>query len=120
MSTYRPRARQSECAFNLANGAGANGNPAAGAFWPDVAGETFYRPLIQGMQRTVLPIMRSILTFLGEEASSFDDKLTDSNFGFRLNYYPPLSDQAQQSGTGRMLGQSGPPAARPSGVPLRG
>jgi isopenicillin N synthase-like dioxygenase len=49
--------------------------------------------------------MRSILHHLGEEDPRvLDADLTNSNFGFRLNYYPPLSADALAAGAGRMLG----------------
>jgi isopenicillin N synthase-like dioxygenase len=34
----------------------------------------------------------------------YDKKFTKTNFGFRLNYYPPLSETDERSGGGRMLG----------------
>ena len=48
--------------------------------------------------------MRAILLYLKCKPSSFDEKLTKPNFGFRLNYYPPLNENDIRSGAGRMLG----------------
>ena len=48
--------------------------------------------------------MQSILRYLKCDPHSFDKKLTDTNFGFRLNYYPALDDEYRSKGAGRMLG----------------
>ena len=34
----------------------------------------------------------------------YDRKLTGTNFGLRLNYYPPMSEEQSRSGAGRLLG----------------
>jgi isopenicillin N synthase-like dioxygenase len=34
----------------------------------------------------------------------YDQRLTATNFGLRLNYYPPISEQDDGSGAGRLLG----------------
>ena len=41
---------------------------------------------------------------LGTDPRAYDDKLTQTNFGLRLNYYPPLSEEQDRSGAGRLLG----------------
>ncbi len=46
--------------------------------------------------------MPSILKHLGCDQNSFDNKLTKTNFGFRLNYYPAIHDDTGLGG--RMLG----------------
>ena len=48
--------------------------------------------------------MQSILRYLDCPENLYDEKLTDTNFGFRLNYYPPISEQDDALGAGRMLG----------------
>ena len=48
--------------------------------------------------------MQSILRYLGCDPHLYDEKLTCTNFGFRLNYYPPINEQDDASGAGRMLG----------------
>lgn len=73
-------------------------------FWPKGGYEPFFRTLCQQHEKLILPIMQSILTYLGCDASAYDQKLTNTNFGFRLNYYPPISSEDDASGAGRMLG----------------
>jgi len=41
---------------------------------------------------------------LGCDKHLYDEKLTDSNFGLRLNYYPALEGDLEGSAGGRMLG----------------
>jgi isopenicillin N synthase-like dioxygenase len=41
---------------------------------------------------------------LGCDPHIYDQKLTRTNFGLRLNYYPPLSEEQDASGAGRLLG----------------
>ncbi len=87
-------------AFNLA------GDPAfeASAFWPQADYELDFRPLVQAQERLILPIMQSLLRYLGCDPHSYDQRLTGTNFGLRLNYYPPLRQADRESGAGRMLG----------------
>lgn len=73
-------------------------------FWPRPGYEPFFRQIVKSNQALILPIMQSILTYLGCDPNLYDQRLTDTNFGFRLNYYPPISSQDQASGAGRMLG----------------
>ena len=48
--------------------------------------------------------MQSILRYLGVDSNLYNKKLTGTNFGFRLNYYPPIAAEDDASGAGRMLG----------------
>lgn len=73
-------------------------------FWPKPNYEPFFRSLCQAHERLILPIMQSILGYLGCDPHAYDKKLTNTNFGFRLNYYPPVSNEDDASGAGRMLG----------------
>jgi isopenicillin N synthase-like dioxygenase len=41
---------------------------------------------------------------LGCDPHAYDDKLTGTNFGLRANYYPPMSEEQDRSGAGRLLG----------------
>lgn len=41
---------------------------------------------------------------LGCDPHLYDRKLTATNFGLRLNYYPSMSDEDDQSGAARLLG----------------
>lgn len=73
-------------------------------FWPKQGYEPFFRSLVQEHERLILPIMQSILSYLGCDPHAYDEKLTHTNFGFRLNYYPPVTKTDDASGAGRMLG----------------
>jgi len=41
---------------------------------------------------------------LGVDPHIYDRKLTETNFGLRLNYYPPMTEAQDRSGAGRLLG----------------
>lgn len=73
-------------------------------FWPRPGYEPFFRSLCLEHERLILPIMQSILMYLGADPHAYDQKLTNTNFGFRLNYYPPVTTEDDASGAGRMLG----------------
>ncbi len=87
-------------AFNFAEDAGFDES----AFWPRPGFEPVFRQLVAAQEKLVLPIMQSLLGYLGCDTRLFDDKLKETNFGFRLNYYPPVSVSDRESGAGRMLG----------------
>ena len=72
-------------------------------FWPLPGYEPVFRRLVEAQERLILPVMQSILAYLGCDQHLYDQRLTRGNFGFRLNYYPPI--EAPREGTaGRMLG----------------
>ena len=73
-------------------------------FWPSPGLEPVFREVVLANERLILPVMQSILSYLGCDVNSYNDKLTDTNFGLRLNYYPPISDDDLATGAGRMLG----------------
>jgi len=73
-------------------------------FWPDPADEAFFRQIVQAHEKLILPIMQSLLAYLGCDAHLYDRALTGTNFGLRLNYYPPMSDDDDASGAARLLG----------------
>jgi isopenicillin N synthase-like dioxygenase len=73
-------------------------------FWPLLSHEPFFRALCQSHERLILPVMQSLLTYLGCDPHLYDGKLTGTNFGLRLNYYPPMSRDDDASGAGRLLG----------------
>jgi len=73
-------------------------------FWPALEYEPFFRKIVKEHEKLILPIMQSILSYLGCDENSFNSKLTNTNFGFRLNYYPSISAEDEKSGAGRMLG----------------
>jgi len=73
-------------------------------FWPKPGYEPFFRELCLQHEKLILPIMQSILRYLGADEHAYDERLTNTNFGFRLNYYPPVTTEDDASGAGRMLG----------------
>ncbi len=71
-------------------------------FWPEAGYHDFFKQIITAHEGLILPIMRSILSHLGCDQNLYDDKLTKTNFGFRLNYYPAINNNSEEGG--RMLG----------------
>nr|XP_061812129.1 uncharacterized protein LOC133602971 [Nerophis lumbriciformis] len=74
------------------------------AFRPRPEHEPIFRRVAEAHQRLILPLTRSMLRYLGCEPGLFDERLTDTNFGLRLNYYQPLGDEPATGGAGRLLG----------------
>jgi isopenicillin N synthase-like dioxygenase len=66
--------------------------------------EPVFREVVRNEERLILPIMQSLLRYLGCDPGLFDRKLIETSIGFRLNYYPPISDEDDSIGAGRMLG----------------
>ncbi len=87
-------------AFNMDNDSGYKESD----FWPRVGDEPFFRKVCLQHEALILPIMQSILGYLGVDPHYYDQKLSKTNFGFRLNYYPPIEASDDASGAGRMLG----------------
>lgn len=73
-------------------------------FWPLPEYEAFFRRIVQAHERLILPIMQAMLANLGSDPHLYDARLTGTNFGLRLNYYPPMSEQDEASGAARLLG----------------
>lgn len=73
-------------------------------FWPLPEYERFFRRIVQAHERLILPVMQSLLTYLGCDPHLYDARLTGTNFGLRLNYYPPMSEDDDRSGAARLLG----------------
>ena len=76
----------------------------AKAFWPRPEYEPIFRQLVRAEQDLVLPVMQSILAYLGCDPHLYDEKLAATNFGFRLNYYPAPAALEETPSGGRMLG----------------
>ncbi|HET9317730.1 MAG TPA: 2-oxoglutarate and iron-dependent oxygenase domain-containing protein [Vicinamibacteria bacterium] len=74
------------------------------SFWPRPEMEPLFRRLCLAHERLILPVMRSLLTDLGCDPHLYDRRLTATNFGLRLNYYPPLRQEDERSSAGRLLG----------------
>lgn len=76
----------------------------AGKFWPKAEYEAAFKQVVSSHEKLILPIMQSVLSYLDCDSHLYDDKLAATNFGFRLNYYPAISKEDEESGAGRMLG----------------
>jgi len=87
-------------AFDLENDPSYN----ALDFWPQAEYEAIFRQVVLAQQPLIKPLMQAMLRYLQVEPHCYDEKLTGTNFGFRLNYYPALKDEQLASGAGRMLG----------------
>nr|NUR37904.1 isopenicillin N synthase family oxygenase [Sphingomonas sp.] len=73
-------------------------------FWPRAEQERQFRRLVEAHEPLFKPITQAIFQGLGIDPHQFDEKLTGTNFGLRLNYYPPLTEGQDESGAGRLLG----------------
>ena len=74
------------------------------AFWPDPEMERFFRSLCLRHEKLIEPLMQAMLGHLGCDPHLFDERLRGTNFGLRLNYYPPISEDDDAKGAGRLLG----------------
>lgn len=70
-------------------------------FWPRPEYEPKFREHVIAHDRLIKPIMQALLGYLGCDPHLYDERLTATNFGFRLNYYP--ATEGRPDG-GRMLG----------------
>ncbi len=73
-------------------------------FWPDAKYEQQFRRLAIAHEQLFLPIVQAMFQSLGCDPHIYDQKLTHTNFGLRANYYPPISEEQEKSGAGRLLG----------------
>jgi isopenicillin N synthase-like dioxygenase len=73
-------------------------------YWPRARYQTEFRRLALAHEALFKPIAQAMFQGLGCDPHLYDRKLTDTNFGLRANYYPPLSDAQESSGAGRLLG----------------
>ena len=76
----------------------------ADEFWPSRESQSFFARLAAAHEALILPIMQSILTYLGCDPHLYDARLGGTNFALRLNYYPPMTEADVHSGAGRLLG----------------
>jgi isopenicillin N synthase-like dioxygenase len=85
---------------------GLDGDPTfdASRYWPRPETERFFRRLVRDQEALIRPVMQSLLRHLGADPHLYDRALAATNFGFRLNYYPPLAAEDESAGGGRMLG----------------
>jgi isopenicillin N synthase-like dioxygenase len=73
-------------------------------YWPRPEYEPFFRRLVLAHEPLFKPIAQAMLMGIGADPHHLDSKLTETNFGLRLNYYPPLTPAQDRSGAGRLLG----------------
>jgi isopenicillin N synthase-like dioxygenase len=73
-------------------------------YWPRAEYERQFRRLILAHEPLFKPVAQAMLQGLGSDPHLFDEKLTGTNFGLRLNYYPPMTEEQDRSGAGRLLG----------------
>jgi isopenicillin N synthase-like dioxygenase len=73
-------------------------------FWPSAEYEPRFRRLVEAHEALFKPIAQSMFEGLGVDPHAYDKKLTQTNFGLRGNYYPPMTGAQDQSGAGRLLG----------------
>jgi isopenicillin N synthase-like dioxygenase len=73
-------------------------------YWPSREYELQFRRLVEAHEPLVQPIAQAIFQGLGCDPHIYDEKLTETNFGLRLNYYPPMTEEQDCSGAGRLLG----------------
>jgi len=73
-------------------------------YWPQGEHERLFRRLVLAHEPLFKPIARAMFQGLGVDPHIYDERLTRTNFGLRLNYYPPMSDAQDGSGAGRLFG----------------
>ncbi len=73
-------------------------------YWPQVEYERRLRRLVLAHEPLFKPIAQAMFQSLGCDPHVYDRKLTGTNFGLRLNYYPPMTADQERSGAGRLLG----------------
>ena len=73
-------------------------------YWPSAGYELRFRELVLAHERLFKPIAQAIFMGLRVDPHIYDGKLTETNFGLRLNYYQPMTEEQDRSGAGRLLG----------------
>jgi isopenicillin N synthase-like dioxygenase len=73
-------------------------------FWPNPDDEPRFRRLVLAHEQLFKPIAQAMFMGLGVDPHIYDGKLARTNFGLRLNYYPPMTEGQDASGAGRLLG----------------
>jgi len=74
------------------------------SFWPLPEYAAFFARIVRAHEQLILPVMQAMLAYLGCNPHLYDAKLAGTNFGLRLNYYGPLSQEDDASGNARLLG----------------
>ena len=73
-------------------------------YWPKAEYEPQARELVLAHEQLFKPLAQAMLQGLGCDPHLLDEKLTQTNFGLRFNYYPPMTEEQDRSGAGRLLG----------------
>jgi isopenicillin N synthase-like dioxygenase len=73
-------------------------------YWPRADYERQFRRLALAHEALFKPIAQAMFQGIGCDPHAYDRKLTNTNFGLRANYYPPMSADQASSGAGRLLG----------------
>jgi isopenicillin N synthase-like dioxygenase len=73
-------------------------------YWPRASFEREFRRLLLSHEALFKPIAEAMFQGLGCDPHIYDDRLTGTNLGLRLNYYPAMTDDQARSGAGRLLG----------------
>lgn len=73
-------------------------------YWSRATQERQFRRLALAHEALFKPIAQAMFQGIGCDPHSYDDKLSGTNFGLRLNYYPPMTEEQARSGAGRLLG----------------
>lgn len=89
-------------AFDIPGNGDARFRPEA--YWPDARQERRFRRLVLAHEPLFKPLAQAMLQGLGCDPHLYDEKLTRTNFGLRLNHYPPMTAEQDRSGAGRLLG----------------
>jgi isopenicillin N synthase-like dioxygenase len=76
----------------------------AADYWLRTDDERHFRRLVLAHEQLFKPIAQAMFQGIGVDPHIFDEKLAQTNFGLRLNYYPPMTEGQDQSGAGRLLG----------------
>jgi isopenicillin N synthase-like dioxygenase len=73
-------------------------------YWPKAEYEPQFRRLVLAHEALFKPVAQAMFQGLGVDPHIYDEKLSQTNFGLRLNYYPPMTEEQASSGAGRLLG----------------
>ena len=71
-------------------------------FWPRRGAEQFFRRLCVETETLIKPLTQSLFAYLGVDPHLYDEKLTGTNFGLCLRYFPPISARDDASNAGRL------------------
>ena len=73
-------------------------------YWPRAGDEHKFRRLVVAHEPLIKPIAQAMFQGIGVDPHVYDARLDGTNFGLRLNYYPPMTPDQDESGAGRLLG----------------